>query len=180
MEPHINTLDMETVLTLRKQTPRFVVLEFRQADGALQNRLLLKQRCLIRFRRINKYGEGVEDGGVEAAGGAGGEGSGVLMKDDVGAAVSVVAAEMAAAGAMKVPAGVEVEADHEDDDEKEDDYGAEHNLAAEGVSLRGVGAVLIGLRAVGVELLGLRAVGVELLGLQAAAHGWSTGKVYDG
>lgn len=136
VEPHVNTLDVEAVLTFRKQSALLAVLELGQADGALQNRLLTKLRCFSRFRGVDEDGEGVEDGGVEAAcGGRKGSGVWVLVKHDVGSAIVAVATEMAAAGAEEVPAGVEVEADHEDDDEEEDDDGTEHDLAADGVAL---------------------------------------------
>lgn len=104
MKPHVNTTNVEAVITSRQDPTRFVFLKFGQAHGAVHS-------VGVGLGGINKHGQRFQDGRVEATRGGGGGVSGVHVEDEVGA-VSAVAADLAATRLNEVPARVEVQADH--------------------------------------------------------------------
>lgn len=115
MEPHINTLKMESVVALGQQPSRLTVGELGEADGALE--------ALLEVRRsVDGDGESFQQLGVEAA---------VRQGADIGSGEDKVGAG-AAEGRVGAPValGVEIEKDDEDDDHEQEDDCCYQDLAA--------------------------------------------------
>ena len=91
VEPHVNTLNMKTMLTLGQYPTRFVLFKFRQTNGAIE-------RLGVGLGGVDENRERFQDSGVEAAGG-GDDGigvSGVNIEDKMRTTVVAVTADLAA------------------------------------------------------------------------------------
>lgn len=123
MEPHVDAVDVEAMGAPRKNAHLLALLEVAKAHCAVHRFLLGAVEC--------EQGEGLDDGGIESAGGGRGQSTTGTVKgeDEASPDTAVTLAEEEEARAK-----VEVEAEEEEDGREEDDGGDEHNLAAEGVA----------------------------------------------
>ncbi|KAG6533925.1 hypothetical protein ZIOFF_007803 [Zingiber officinale] len=124
MEPHVDAVDVEAMGTPRKNAHLLALLEVAKAYRAVL--------CFLLAAGGDAQGEGLDDGGIESAGGGrGGKSSTgtVVGQDEASPDAAVTLAEEEEARAK-----VEVEGEEEEDGPEEDDGGDEHDLAAEGVS----------------------------------------------
>lgn len=106
MEPHINTIDMEAVITFGQNPTSLSLLKLRQANGAFQHLLLL---VIFSLLLVGEGGERFEDKRVEAASRDRddiGRIRGLDVKDKMCAAAST--ADLTAARSEEVPTSVDV------------------------------------------------------------------------
>lgn len=124
MEPHVDAVDVEAMGAPRKNTHLLALLEVAKAHRAVLLFLLAASE--------DEQGEGLDDGGIESAGGGPGRSStGTVEGEDE---ASPDAAVTLAEEEEEARAKVEVEAEEEEDGPEEDDGGDEHDLAGEGVA----------------------------------------------
>lgn len=137
VKPHVNAINMKTMITFGQNPTRLILFEFRQTHGAIHD-------FRASLGRINKHGKRFQHRRVEAAG-VGGIGRirirGVHVEHEMRTPVPVPA-YMSATGLEEVPARIEVQTHHQNHDEEQYDNRAQHYFPAQSVALVGVEAGL--------------------------------------
>lgn len=105
LEPHVDAVNMKTVVAFGQYPTRFSLLELGQAYWAFQG-------LGVGLEGVDEDRERQKQRRIEAPRRGHGRRGGIDVEDELGATMVAMAAELAAASAQKEPASIEVEANH--------------------------------------------------------------------